>query len=103
MAYRELEEPYMVPEDFPRLEVPVVNRELWTALKDKRDSFTVYTKFLKHAMVPTLQAFDIMKIKGDKSKFRQSFKDIFKILANGIYQCNKKRISLIRPAVPIKY
>ena len=96
--YRELEERY--------LEVPAVNRELWTALKDKRESdkaLQSVQKFLKHAIVPTLQALDIIKNKGDQSKFPQLFKDIFKILANGIYHCNKKRKSLIRPAVPLKY
>ena len=104
--YRELEERYLVPENCPRLEVPAVNRELWTALKDKRESdiaLQSVQKFLKHAMVPTLQALGIIKSKGDQSKFPQLFKDIFKILANGIYHCNKKRKSLIRPAVPLKY
>ncbi|KAH3812482.1 hypothetical protein DPMN_140916 [Dreissena polymorpha] len=54
-------------------------------------------------MIPTLLGLDILKNKGDQTKLPQLIKDSFKIFTNGIYQCNRKRKSIINAAVPARY
>ena len=103
---KELSAKYLVPGNCKRLEVPVVNREMWTALKDKQEgdlAMQAIQKHLKTALVPNLMALEIYKNKGDQTQIPQLLKDGFKILANGICQCNRKRKALIKPGIPAKY
>ena len=103
---KELSAKYLVPGNSKILAVPVVNREIWTALKDKRESdlaMQAIQKHLKMALVPNLMALKIYKNKGDQTQIPQLLKDVFKILANGIYHCNRKRKALIKPGIPAKY
>ena len=103
---KELSAKYLVPGNCKRLEVPVVNREIWTALKDKREgdlAMQAIQKHLKMALVPNLMALEIYKNIGDQTQIPQLLKDGFKILANGIYHGNRKRKALIKPGIPAKY
>lgn len=103
---KDLSDKYLVPANCERLEVPVVNKELWTALKEKREgdlAMQTVQKYLKLAMVPNLMALEILKNKGDQTKLPQLIKDSFKIIANGLHHCNRKRKALIKPGLPVKY
>ena len=85
---KQLTEKYMTPANCQRLNVPVVNKELWTALKEKREGDLVIQSIQKHlklAMIPNMLALEILKNKGDQTKLPQLIKDGFKLIANGIH------------------
>ena len=96
---KELSVKYLVPGNCKRLEVPVVNQEIWTALKDKQEGHLAMQAIQKHLNM----ALEIYKNKGDQTQIPQLLKDGFIILANGIYHCNRKKKALIKPGIPAKY
>ena len=103
---KELASKYLTPINCQRLDVPTVNKELWSALKDKREgdlALQAVQKSIKLALVPTIHALEVLKTDGNIEKLQEFVKDIFKVLAHGIYTCNRKRKPLIKPGIPSKY
>ena len=103
---KELASKYLTPLNCQRLDVLTVNKELWSALKDKREgdlALQAVQKSIKLALVPTIHALEVLKKDGNTEKLQEFLKDIFKVLAHGIYTCNKKRKALIKPGIPSKY
>ena len=103
---KELASKYLTPINCQQLDVPTVNKELWSALKDKREgdlALQAVQKSIKLALVPTIHALEVLKTDGNIEKLQEFVKDIFKVLAHGIYTFNRRRKALIKPGIHSKY
>lgn len=107
-AIKEMEENNPVPENCKNLQVPKINRELWSGLqnKDQRAADLALQsahKCLSTSLVMVVKSLDLIKAKGDIEKVKATIRELFKILSNGFYTVSKKRKQMIVPNVPHKY
>ena len=77
-----MSEKHLTPENCTKLDIPKINRELWSAHKEKHEAdlaVQAVQKYVSLAMGPVLKIMSIIKNKGDLSATKVLAKDTFMI------------------------